>query len=119
MKLSNLAEAKSQKYEIIPDSIETINGHKLVQIRALRNLGEEVFQGDPGGFIQSELNLSHKSNSWIYEGAAVYGPLIIDGNSVVHQTLDGISYDWQFSQSDINTLKHIPSANELSLYKSK
>lgn len=53
---------------------ETINfrGHKLHRIRALRDFSG-VKKGDLGGFIESEANLAHEGNCWVYGDARVYG----------------------------------------------
>ncbi|WP_206108667.1 hypothetical protein [Paenibacillus thiaminolyticus] len=44
----------------------------LHRIRALRNFGD-VKAGDLGGWVESERNLSHGGNCWVYDDSAVFG----------------------------------------------
>ena len=32
-----------------------------------------IKKGDFGGYVESEKNLSHEGNCWVYDGAKVYG----------------------------------------------
>lgn len=53
-------------------------GEKTVYvIEALRDFGD-VEEGDIGGFIESEENLSHEGNCWVYHSAIVYGKGRVD-----------------------------------------
>lgn len=63
---------------------ETINlGAKILhRIKAIRNFGE-VKKGDKGGFIESEDNLSHEGNCWIYDEAKVYNNAKVFNNAIV------------------------------------
>jgi carbonic anhydrase/acetyltransferase-like protein (isoleucine patch superfamily) len=64
------------KYFLTDDIITLPDGTRLRRIRALRNFGDgpgTVQQGELGGFIESENNLSHQENSWVYDNARVYG----------------------------------------------
>ena len=49
---------------------------------ALRSFGD-VEEGDIGGFIESEKNLSHEGNCWVYENARVFGNAWVYGNAWV------------------------------------
>lgn len=63
----------NKKYELIQGSEITIcGGTKLMRIRALGDFGN-VKKGDIGGYIESEENLSHNGNCWVYNMAKVYG----------------------------------------------
>ena len=54
------------------------------QIRALRIISEHgVKNGDLGGFIESELNLSHEGNAWVSGNAQVSGNAKVYGNALV------------------------------------
>lgn len=57
----------NKKYELTNESIEYIN-RTLYRIRALRDFGD-VKAGDLGGFVESERNLSHDGDCWIYDDA--------------------------------------------------
>ncbi len=71
-----------KKYELTTNTIE-VNGVTLYQIRALRDF-RDVKEGDLGGYVQSEDNLSHDGNCWIYHNARVYGNAEVFGNSRVY-----------------------------------
>jgi hypothetical protein len=59
-----------KKYEIVDDMYIEINGVKLFRIRALTKM-KSVSIGDIGGFIESEKNLSHYDDAWVFEDARV------------------------------------------------
>lgn len=70
--------AKSElKYELTGETINA-NGHTLHRIRALKDFGD-VHKGDLGGFVESEKNLSHYGNCWLYGNSKAYE------NAKVHQ----------------------------------
>lgn len=60
----------NKKFELTSESIEW-SGVTLRRIRALRDFGN-VEQGELGGFVQSEANLSHHGESWVYSDAKVF-----------------------------------------------
>lgn len=70
-----------KKYKLTDETI-TYKGRILRRIEALKDLSG-VKKGDKGGFIESENNLSHKDNCWIYNNAMVYGDANISGNAGV------------------------------------
>lgn len=59
-----------RKYELTDESI-TFNGSVLYRIRAVSSFGD-VREGDLGGYIESEDNLSHFGSCWVFMGL-VYG----------------------------------------------
>ena len=59
-----------KKYELTEYTI-IIAGHTLYRIQSLRSFGD-VSYGDLGGYIESESNLSHIGNCWVYNNAGVY-----------------------------------------------
>ena len=68
------------KYELTKDTI-TINGDQtLYRIKALRDFGD-VKAGDLGGYVQSENNLSHEGDCWIYDEAKVYDDAEVSGSA--------------------------------------
>ena len=81
------------KYELTDETMK-IDGHILHRIRALRDFGD-VEEGDLGGFIESEDNLSHEGDCWVgdnavvydnakvYENAQVYGDALVEWNAQV------------------------------------
>lgn len=56
------------KYRLIPEDYKEICGEKLYRIEALKDFGG-VKAGDLGGYIESEDNLSHDGNAWVYGNA--------------------------------------------------
>jgi len=69
----------NNKYEIIK------SGEDEARIRALRSFGD-VKKGDIGGFIESEKNLSHNGDCWVYDNARVYGKALVTDNARVGKT---------------------------------
>lgn len=83
-----------KKYELLKDDCINYARITLYRIKALRNFGD-VKAGDVGGYVQSEDNLSHKGDCWVYynakvfnnakihDNARIYGNAHISGNVVV------------------------------------
>jgi len=63
----------TKKYELLADDCLRAGDRTVYRIRALRDFGD-VRRGDLGGYIESEANLSHGKNCWVYDAAQVYGP---------------------------------------------
>ena len=61
-----------KKYELTSSCIK-LESTKLFQIRALMDFSD-VRAGDMGGYIESEDNLAHTGNSWVFGNALVLGP---------------------------------------------
>ena len=70
------------KYELTNETI-TIRQKTLYRIRALRSFSD-VKEGDLGGYIESESNLSQFDNCWIYDEAKVFGDARVLHNATVH-----------------------------------
>jgi len=60
-----------KKYKLT-DETKIASGTTLRRIEALRDFGI-VKSGDLGGWVESENNLSHNGNCWIYNDALVSG----------------------------------------------
>ena len=60
-----------KKYELQPTDLTTPNGKPLFQVVALRDFGS-VLKGDKGGYVESEANLSHDGDCWVYGNAWVF-----------------------------------------------
>lgn len=54
-----------KKYELVETDTD------LYRVRALRDFGN-IKKGELGGFVQSEYNLSHEGDCWIYDDAKAY-----------------------------------------------
>ena len=72
-----------KKYELIKEDTKQIYDITLYRIRALKNFGA-VKAGDLGGYIQSENNLSHGGNAWVYGNARVCGDAWVYGDAQVY-----------------------------------
>jgi hypothetical protein len=55
----------------------------MYRIRALKDFSD-VKAGDLGGFVESESNLSHNGDCWVYGNAKVYGNGEVFGNAKVY-----------------------------------
>ncbi|ENN91905.1 dATP/dGTP diphosphohydrolase domain-containing protein [Bartonella schoenbuchensis] len=72
----------AKKYELTNDTIN-VNRRTLYRIRALRDFGD-VKAGDFGGFIETEENLSHEGDCWVWDGACVYENAYVHGHARVY-----------------------------------
>ena len=70
-----------KKYELTGETKKTFR-HILHRIRALRDFGN-VRNGDLGGWIERERNLSQTSNAWVYGNAEVFGNAKVYDNAKV------------------------------------
>lgn len=70
------------KYKLTDETI-IINGHTLHRIQALKDFNF-VAKGDLGGFVESEKNLSHKGDCWIYDNAKVYDNALITKDAQIY-----------------------------------
>ena len=78
-----------KKYELTD---ETIHDGKLHRIKALKDFGN-VKAGDLGGFVESEDNLSHEGDCWIYNDAIVKDKAKVLDNAITKgraQVLDNV-----------------------------
>ena len=73
----------NKKYELLRDDSIIENNTELYRIRALRSFGK-VKEGDLGGYIESESNLSHEGNCWVYDDVKVYGKDCICGDTMLY-----------------------------------
>ena len=72
-----------KKFELTTEFITNIFGTKLFRIKALIEFGN-VKEGDLGGYIEKEENLSQKDNAWVYDNARVYGDAWVCGDAQVY-----------------------------------
>lgn len=87
------------KYEfVMGDYIEIVDSlhriHRLHRIRALIDF-DDVKTGDYGGYIESEENLSHEGNCWVYsdavrisKNARVWGHAHVYGNAKLYNSAE-------------------------------
>ena len=70
----------NKKFELLLDDTITIFGIKLFRIKALISFGN-VEEGELGGYIEKEDNLSVFGNAWVFGNAKVYGNARVSGNA--------------------------------------
>ena len=56
---------------------------RLWRIRACKSFSD-VKKGELGGFVQSECNLSHQGNCWVYNDAKVFGNAVVSEDAQVY-----------------------------------
>ena len=71
-----------KKYKLTDETFPLI-GHTLYRIEALKDFSD-VKKGDKGGFVESEENLSHDGDCWVYDTAKVYGNAMVYGNASIY-----------------------------------
>ena len=72
-----------KKYALTNVVIKAI-GKTLYRIIALKNFGD-VKAGDLGGFVESEDNLSHEGDCWVFGEAQIYGNARVSGNARISE----------------------------------
>ena len=70
-----------KKYELTSET-KVINGVEVHRIKALKSFGI-INEGDLGGWIESEKNLSQYGNAWVCDDATVCGNATAYDNAVV------------------------------------
>ncbi|ECK7390658.1 polymer-forming cytoskeletal protein [Salmonella enterica subsp. enterica] len=71
-----------KKYELVTELSKEFFGKTLFRIRALVSFGC-VGEGEIGGWVESEGNLSHDGNAWVSDNARVYDNARVSGNGRV------------------------------------
>ena len=70
-----------KKYELT-SATKVFNGVELHRIKALESFGN-IEEGDWGGWIESEKNLSQDGCAWVYDNATVCGNATVCDNATV------------------------------------
>ena len=71
-----------KKYRLTEETTK-VGNRTLYRIQALRDFGN-VKEGDIGGYIESEKNLSQDGNAWVSGDARVYGNACVYGDACVY-----------------------------------
>lgn len=82
-----------KKYVLTDETITVDDGTVLHRIKAVRSFGL-IYAGELGGFVESEDNLSHDGNCWIFGDAMVYGYASVSESAHVYDnaTINGHSH---------------------------
>lgn len=70
-----------KKYELTNDT-KIVNGVTVHRIVALKSFGN-VTEGDSGGWIEKESNLSQSGDAWVADDAVVYDNAVVRGDAKV------------------------------------
>ena len=89
-----------KKYELQPTDLTTLRGKPLFQVVALRGFGA-VLKGDKGGYVESEANLSHDGDCWVFDSAGVFDDARVFGDARVYDSA-GVSGDaWVYGNARV------------------
>lgn len=72
-----------KKYRLLVDDTITVSGRTLYRIEALRDF-TDVEKGDKGGYVESEDNLSHDGNCWVFDNARVSDNALVRDDALVY-----------------------------------
>ena len=89
----------SKKYKLTDETIN-LNGATLYRIEALKDFGE-IKKGDKGGFIESENNLSHEGNAWVYDDACVYDNALVTDDACVSDNARVYGNAWLYNNTRV------------------
>lgn len=120
----------NKKY-VLTETKKEFCGATLYQIKAAKSFGN-VKEGDIGGWIEKEENLSHSGNAWVYDIAMVYGNATVSGDAMVYGNAKVYDNAWVSgyakvsgnavikSRKDIFWASHVGSENgTLTAYTTK
>lgn len=71
-----------KKFELTAESKINASGKKLFRIKALISFGS-VEEGETGGWVEKEDNLSQSGNAWVFDNAEVFGNARVSDNARV------------------------------------
>jgi len=89
------------KYEMTSDDTISHRGRTLHRIRALRDFGD-VTAGDLGGYVESESNLSHDGDAWIYGGKVLRAARVKGAASIHGGTFRGGEFQGDVTRDPIH-----------------
>lgn len=76
-----------KKFELTDQTITLHNNKILYRIRACKSFND-VKEGDFGGYVESEHNLSQSGNAWIYGNACVHQNAYVFGNACLYDNAE-------------------------------
>ena len=94
-----------KKYEMTSET-KIVNGVTLHRIKALISFGA-IHEGDIGGFIEKEENLSHDGNAWVcgnarvFGDAKVFGNAWVFGNALVYSNAKVFGNAWVYGDAEV------------------
>ena len=82
----------TKKKYVLTDDTMVLYGLTLHHIKAVISFGD-VKEGDLGGWIESEKNLSHSGDAWVYGDARVCGDAWVCGDAQISSGSDHCGFD--------------------------
>ena len=107
-----------KKYELTSQFVTNVFGTKLFRIKALVSFGD-VSEGDIGGYIEKEKNLSHESDAWVSGNAQVYGDAWVSGNAQVYGDAQVCGDAWVCGQKDYSCTNGLGSIGSTTFFRTK
>ena len=77
------------KYELANET-KTVGNVTLHRIKSLKSFSD-VKEGDLGGWIEKESNLSQEGDAWVFDDAQVSGDARVCGDAQVYKTEEPVS----------------------------
>lgn len=72
---------EEKKYRLTTNT-KKICGHTVYQIQALKTFAD-VDEGELGGYVETEGNLSHNFECWVYDNSIVMGKARVEGEATI------------------------------------
>ena len=101
-----------KKYKLTDETIN-INGITLYRIEALKDFSD-VKKGDKGGFVESENNLSHDGDCWVYDDAKVSDCAMIFDNVKIFDNVEISEHAEIYDNAVIKDLSYIYGKSKVS-----
>ena len=81
----------NKKYRLLEDDAIVRDGRTLYRMQALRYVRNDVPEGEVGGYLESEANLSHEGTCWLFDEACAYEDARVEGEATLwgYATLRG------------------------------
>ena len=89
-----------RKYELLKDDYINYRGITLYRIKALKDF-KNIKAGELGGYVESEKNLSHDRNCWVYDNAKVYGNAQVYDNAEILNNAEVFGEAWVYEDAKV------------------
>lgn len=102
----------TKKYELLKDDTVQVNGRTLYRVRALCEFNN-ICEGEEGGYIEAERNLSHEGNAWVageakvFEDALVTNDALVRGSAIVRGNAAVCASAEVYGQAEVYGKAHI------------
>jgi hypothetical protein len=108
---------KEKKYILTEETREYL-GVTLYRIEAATDFSD-VKKGDKGAWIESEKNLSHEGNAWVFGNAEVFGNADVFGNAKVYGNAMAFGNAWVFGNAEVSGDAKIESYKDYIVFKNR